>query len=789
MKKLHLLIISALSLGFFACDDFSNLGVPESLTIKQKANYEFSLGGSSFLINEKLDSESLQNTLNDENSESTLSVYDYNPTESDDAVQQYILNYQIEGIQLGLTADSDISTIEFDTKFEAPDFSSQIASNLTLTGHTFPAIEPGTSASLPETEFYFNITSPTFSTMLIRSGTLEVTVSTSDSVTSGFVMNASITLTDADENVIAGPSDPQNLASGGTVSLDLAGKTLVQNMKIFVTADLSGGTLGTEHTYSVEASPNNIKFDTIKGLTMSASDLGANATIEIEKDFELNGINNSLKSATIKDGSLSFSCSYPEGWSGIVVDEDHFVLYGGIELDENDFEKKTDDPAYILYEYSDLKNKSVKPAKVYTFDNSGSTTEKSYISFHLENATIVFADTANGEKDEIVLNGSCDIKEIDNLVVDVSKLGELNTGTDNEIDTGISFGSLLSNLLDNEDDEVSKLLDNIEFSDISGCLLMTYPDSCSNALESIAFSGSVTATYDGASTPVELLNESNISMKRSETILLSYVEKTEKTDSKGNVVKDDDGNIEYKEWIGSKGAAFIESTKAAELTHMTDLLNARPDNLKITYNLGLSSGTATEVTLTGDDVKALTESTSSINISLVMILPLKIALIDNFDYPSTSRQNDGFITIDNVLKLADKELEDDILKREDGEDDDKISKYTNSTQSVGLKYSIENSTGLVLSAYFEDDKIFNGTLFEPKALKVGETNATLEFSKEEIQKIFSSESYPFTPRVKLEIEAPGSSEPITVTRNAYFGISANIFIKTDGSIEVFNKND
>ena len=786
MKKFSLPVLGVFTLVFTACNGLSDLGMPETISVKQKASYELSLGGSSCKISEKFDSSKLQNTLDDEKEESTLTVYDYNPTESDEDVQQYILNYQIEGIQLGLTADSDISAIEFGTSFEAPDFSSEISSNLALTGLSFTAVEPGTTSTLPETSFTFDITSPAFDTMLIRSGTLDVVAAT-NTPSDSYMMLAQVTLTDASYNVIAGPSEPKNIAAGGTLSIDLAGKTLVPNMKILVTADLTGGNAGTSHTFTVQAAPNNIKFDTIKGLTMTASELGEKATINIVEYFDLAGINKALNSATINDGSLSFSCLYPDGWSGIVVEEEKFLLHGGVEVADSEFEEKTDDPAYILYEESSLSGKKLSPTKVYTY-NTEDATEKSYIKFRLEDATIVFADTTTGSKDTITIKGSCDIKEIGNLVVDVSELGQLSGGEDKEIDTGISFGSLLSKLLDNEDEEVSKLMDNIEFSDISGCLLMTYPTICSASLSGISFAGSVSASYDGAATPLELLSGTNMTMARTDTVLSSYLQKEEKKNSDGTVKTDKNGDVVYKEWIGKSGAEFIENTKAADLSHITDLFNARPDNLKIAYSLALS-GSPSEVILTGDDVKALTESTSAISISIVMVLPLKVAFVDNFDYPSASRLDDGFITIENVMKLADKETDKDLLKRDNADEDNKINKYSDIIQSVGLVYSIENSTGLALTAYFEDDKVFNGSDFAPKELKIGESNATLEFTKEEIKKIFSSESYPFTPRVKLAIKAPGSSDPIKITRDSDFGISAKVFVNTDGSAEIWNKND
>ncbi len=780
MKKFPYLAIFT-SLMLFACNDYE---LPESISVKQKANYEVALGGSSFKVSEKFNVDKFKEALEDEDNEdaaASLTVYDYNPTENDSDVLQYILNYQIEGIDLGLTTDSDLDTIEFDTTFTAPDFSSDISSNLTLTT-TLPIVELGRDGSLGDIPLYFNITSPEFSTMLIRSGSLDVTVTAPANVSPDFAMEATITLTNTSGNIIAGPSDATDFANGGSVSLDLSGKTLVPNMLIVVSGSISGGVEGNALEYTVTASPNNIKFDTIKGLTMTSEDLGENATIEIEESFELTGINGALKSATIEDGTLSFSCSYPDGWSGIVVDEDYFALSGGLELkggfnrdddkavvDYGDF-KYTDDSKYILYEEATLTDKSVSPSTVSTYSGS----DKSYIKFHLENATIVFADTDSGEEDSITLAGSCKINKIDELVIDLSALGDLSNGSNNEIDTGISFSTLLSDILDDEDEEISNLLNNVEFSDIKGYLLMTYPKTCSDALSSISFSGNVTANYDSGSTT--LLSSDSIGMKQSDKILSSYLVTEKTTDSSGKAIT--------KEWIGEEGAAFLTDMNSAELENMTELLNARPDNLKIAYSLAISDS-VTDVTLTGDDVDALTDGTSSINISLALVLPLKIVLNDEYDYPSSSRNDDGFITIDNVLEIADQEITEDLLNRDDENEELDYEKYIDAIKSVGITYEIGNTTGLEVHAYFYDETVFNGTNYEPKELVIGESSESLNFTNDEIKKIFSSESYPFCPKIKLAIK----EGDVEITRDAGFGVKAKLFVKTDGTVEIWNKND
>ncbi|WP_407428986.1 hypothetical protein [Treponema sp.] len=760
MKKLIFpFSVILFSLTALSCD----FSLPEKVSVKSSGTYEFSLGGSSISVADKLSVSKLKDIL-DKDDNSGLSVYDYNPTGKSTDVLQYILNYQIADIPLSITTDSDLGEISFNTTFDAPDLSQTISDSLNLT-QTLTVYELGTDGSLRDNSgnsgipLTFNITSPDFTYMYIRSGTFDISLTAPANVSDDFTMTACVTLTDTNGKTIAGPSTSASLAGGGNLSLDLSGKTLVPNMLVWVSGEISGGTTGTKLDYTVKLSPNNIKFSKITGLTMSNSDLGTNGTISIDESFALDGINSVLKSATVESGSLSFSCAYPEGWSGIVIENGtEFNLSGGITIPDSEF---TDggESGYILHKTASLNGKTVTPTNV--------STSGSQLVFSLQNATIVFAD--EGETTSITLAGSCSIDSLSNLIVDISELGELGNGAGSgEIDTGLSFSSLLNDIADSDDSEISNLLKNIEFSGIEGYIFMTYPVE-NSAIEDLSFNAGVTASYDGGSQT--LLSSDTIKMKQTTEDLSSLADSNYMISTDKMFASHDNDADNYY---------------SAELTNVTELLNDLPDNLKIAYNLTLS-GSAGEITLEGDALDALTSGSTSISVNIALILPLKIKLNDTYDIPSASRLDDSYITINDVLSLAGHEIDEDLLKRDSADDKSKFKKYTDLIESVSVVYTVKNDTGLKLSAVFYDDQVFTDSDFSSdscKKLTVSGSQETLTFTGEEIASLF--DNYPFCPKIKIAIEADGSE--IKVPRSAEFGLAnCRLIIKTNGTVDVWEK--
>ncbi|MBR4599351.1 MAG: hypothetical protein IKO39_04810 [Treponema sp.] len=862
MKKI-LLFISVIPLFFFfACDDFSGLEIPEKISVKTGAKFEIPMGNGDIQIRKKASIEEIQKILDDNiTSESSTQtkpvVYEYNPADSsgnidDSAIMQYIINYPIKEIPLSI-GDKNLEHANIDeikipeTKFEAPDFNSKISDTLSIEGKTFPMAEPGALGpkSISDLGFYFNITSPTFGSMKVRTGSMKITIEppTATTVSGDFSMMVKILLVNASDHsqVITTSGDSLiECAQGKEISLNLEGKEIVQNMYIMLEGEASGGTVGEAHvhTYSVAMAPSSdFALEKITGLTMTDSDLGDYSKIYIPKDFNLNGLNSSLKEATIGKGSLDFYCKLPDGWSGITVKESHFMIEGGVNIANEDFNKDGDIPeGYALYKIATLDNKKVVPEAAHTYDTDSVTvgdkstyTDEniSWLKVALENATIIFADTSAGETTELELSGVCKIEELTNIKISLS---ELQTFSGSE-ETGINFSTILSDVMKGDSENLIK---DIKFADsdtasLEGYLYVSKPIE-DDVLDNLTISGKVSATYKdedgnaGKNSPMYLFGSDSTNGTMS-------MIKPEITFEEAAV----DGIITNSEVISDKCWSCdinAPETLGGERKHLIrDLINDLPDDLAFSYNLGLDS-TAGELDLDGDTIQLLKTTDAKISVSLALVLPLQITLHDEYDIPDGNQSNhegktpgksDGVITIKDVQSLAksSSDPDKDLLDRDSAKDTDFL-KYTDSLKTLYMSYSVVNNLILNAASYTDaegnehpagedlDLKLtlytvdLNGDskdIFDPdpdtgkceKVIPVADGRQKLEFSPDEVQKILSKDGWPFIPKIRAEITVPKNDSDVSqvqyVPRDGEFAVSGTLHIEFDKdiSVEVWSK--
>ncbi|WP_296328651.1 hypothetical protein [uncultured Treponema sp.] len=860
MKKLFLFLSAIPLLFFFACDDFSGLEIPEKISVKTGARFALPLGNGDIKIREKASIEEIQRVLDDNIKKNTSSesetqnkpeVYEYNPPIdgkiSESAVMQYIINYPIKEIPLSIgdknIENTNLEKIEIpETKFTAPDFNESISDTLTIKGgKPFPMVEPAELGprSISDLGFTFDITTPNFTEMIVRSGKMKIVIKKTDStpISEGFSMQARIVLVNAnDHSKIIAASDNEECAPGNTIRLDLAGKPIVQNMYIIVEGSLSGGTLGVTHTYEIEMGPENLQIDKITGLTMSHSDLGENGRIYIPKEFELAGLNQSLQEATIEKGELDFYCKLPEGWSGIKVEKSNFTITGGVNISNDKFSPDTDTPeGYALYKKATLDDLRVVPEKTYTYDTSSVTpgdtsnyteTNISWLEVALENATIIFADTSAGEKTELVMSGICSITKLKNIKI---KLEDLANFSGNE-DTGLNFSTLLSDIMKGDGKDLIK---DIKFADstlddgskVEGYLFVSKPDIKSEALQDLEIVGKIHASYtDEKGTAYQDLYflgdegeepEKNGSMEMRIPII-SFAQAAAK--NLGKLITDPDVIRRNDE-----GRGYSHKIPDGKISK---LLNDRPDNLKISYDLHLDPKKSKGViNLDGDAIEELKKTDAKISVSLALVLPLQIQLEDNYDIPTTDSSPDGWIKIKDVISLtkdADEraDLNKDLFDRSEAKDTD-FYKYAEGLKASYIAYHINNNLILNEKEYEDPSgtthkadedlnvKLYlytvetDGTTIKPvfdpneeetdpykkyrKELKISDGMQSLNLSKNEISKILSKEGYPFIPKICAEIEVPtdGTNSQVQyIPRNGGFDISGTVHLEFDENIPV-----
>ena len=875
MKKLIFFLSLVAVVFVFSCDDFTNIEIPESLSIKTAAKFEFPMGNGAISIREKAGIEKIQEILQENidknkstNSESTdgtssestessasstektlnPEVYEYAPSEYDDKnpVLQYVINYPIKEIPLTISdsmgENTDLSNLKIpETKFEAPDFNASIADTMTIKNQTFPMAEPGEvvgEKSISDLGFTFDITSPSFGTMVVRRGSMDITIvkQSSTEISNNFEMKVKISLVNAKDHskVIAGTgSDLIECANGAVISLDLTNAELVPNMYIIIEGTAKGGTLDPLnptahlHTYGVSIKPSSdFALKKITGLNMSKEDLAptGNDRIYIAKDFELDGINSNLKEATIEKGELDFYCKLPEGWSGIKIKNSNFVINGGIKIPNSDFSSDKDTPeGYILYKTANLDNKKVIPQTTCTYesgvtpdDDSTYTDENvSWLEVALEDATIYFADTSLGEKTELTLSGALKIDSLTNIIISIEDLANF----EGEEDTGLNLSTLLSDVLKGENQD---LIENIEFADsddasLSGYLFVSQPTE-NEVLQSLEIEGTVKATYTdkngNAQAPLYLLGESETEKGRMKmkNQVMTLKEAAAETETKAaNIITDSTLFAENEDHDKELFSAKIGDGKISKL------INDKPDGLKISYKLGLATNDAGFIELEGDVVKALKETNSAISISVALIVPLQLKLKDVADIPERGNR-DNTITIEDAMSLAKTEgseskFDKDLLDRDSAKDSEDWVKYAEALKKFELVYTVdndillngdtqekdgksykrgENPLGLRVKMYAVDAAGEKVTWFGDeendyyKELDTSDGEHTFEFTKDEAIAILKN--YPFMPKFMIEIPADGSLQ--YVPRDGAFAISGKVRVEFDDSVsvEVWNKN-
>ena len=691
---------------------------------------------------------------------------------------QYLIKYPIKEVSLGLSADGT-NDMNFSTKIEISNLNENIGQALKIEEKSYTIIETGIESVIPENKgIPFNITAPTFSRIKLSAGNFKISVNPEETVSEDFELNARVILCDGSGNEIAS-SEERNIASGtgnSPLVLDLSGKILQPEMRFKLSGTMRGGTAGTVHSFKVSMQADSFMIQQVNGLTMTAEEIGdldsnpetPDGCVSFESDFDFSGVNDYLISAEIESGKMNVFSTIPEGWSGITagIEKINVSQGEGFKVSENEFSDETlsaeESTKYLFNKTAVLENQTIKPSNV-----AGNVKVSGQVSVSFENATLVFDEaTANPE---VEIGGSCKIDKIKSLKVNISALSEASDLT-GEVDTGLNFSNLLKDNLG----DASDLIKNIKFSGVEGYVFAIQPGI--EVFNGVNYSNcKLEAVYetDGISKTSVLVNDS-LGLKETKIDL--------------DALADENYMITDSSILSSENYSVKTEDSA-----VCNLLNDMPDSLKIKYELSGFSNATNELELTGEDFEKLTEL-KSVQIFILLKVPLQFTLKDKFDFPLDSHVADDYVTVSDVRSLINtingngdtfNETE-DLLKRDSEEDFKDVKKYFDLVDSVSIYYKATNSTQLEISGSIKDDS----NLIEEKTLSFEQSEPSAEFKKleltgEEIKNVF--DHYPFTPKIPVKIKADG--EPRVIPRNAEFGMSGYVQIKLSGQVEIWNKNE
>lgn len=215
-------------------------------------------------------------------------------------------------------------------------------------------------------------------------------------------------------------------------------------------------------------------------------------------------------------------------------------------------------------------------------------------------------------------------------------------------------------------------------------------------------------------------------------------------------------------------------------TNIADLFNAHASgNIKIDYdfNLGKSDAESSDPTIEikKDDLDGLGEDSVSIMLHARLVLPLElsVARLDG---------NSNEPVVIDIMKLMDLEPGDDLFSRNEPTDLDDLEKYIDAIETAGIRYSVKNNV-------LQSDKVPHIELdtqddsLQNEKYNISFSTGTLNIEIDDMKDILRS--YPFSPTVKLKIPVGTYKIP----RNAEAGVGLSVYIKTDGTVNLFGGDE
>ena len=331
------------------------------------------------------------------------------------------------------------------------------------------------------------------------------------------------------------------------------------------------------------------------------------------------------------------------------------------------------------------------------------------------------------------------------------KLKTANTAVEGNVDTGLNVSEIFKSLTDELGD--NSFINRIELTQIPLYLYSIVPE----IVQDFTFTGNLTAAaYDA---------EDNLV---------------------GDAIEIEDGSVMPASVLPAlQKAAGSDSivTGFGDTSHSTniaDLFNVHASgNIKIDYNfnLGKSDPGSSDPTIKIEKAKLeqVGEDSVSIRLHARLVLPLELSV-------ARLDENSNEPVVIDIMKLMDLETGDDLFSRSEPTDLDDMEKYIDAIDSAGIRYSVKNN---VLQSdkvpYIEldtqDDSLQN------EKYNISFSTGTLNIEIDDMKDILRS--YPFSPTVKLKIPVGTYKIP----RNAEAGVGLSVYIKTDGTVNLFGGDE
>lgn len=331
------------------------------------------------------------------------------------------------------------------------------------------------------------------------------------------------------------------------------------------------------------------------------------------------------------------------------------------------------------------------------------------------------------------------------------RLKTASTAVKGNVDTGLNVSEIFKSLTDELGDD--SFISRIELTQIPLYLYSIVP----SVIEGFTFTGELSAAaYDAED---NLVGDA-IKIEDDSVMPASVLPALQKAAGSDSIV-----------------TGFGDTSQS---TNIADLFNIHASgNIKIDYNfnLGKSDPGSSDPTIKIEKAKLeqFGEDSVSIRLHARLVLPLELKVAELDGKPNEP------VVID-IMKLMDLEPGDDLFSRSEPTDLDDMEKYIDAIDSAGIRYSVKNN---VLQSdkvpYIEldtqDDSLQN------EKYNISFSTGTLNIEIDDMKDILRS--YPFSPTVNLKIPVGIYRIP----REAEAGVGLSVYIKTDGTVNLFGGDE
>lgn len=331
------------------------------------------------------------------------------------------------------------------------------------------------------------------------------------------------------------------------------------------------------------------------------------------------------------------------------------------------------------------------------------------------------------------------------------RLKTASTAVKGNVDTGLNVSEIFKSLTDELGDD--SFISRIELTQIPLYLYSIVP----SVIEGFTFTGELSAAaYDAED---NLVGDA-IKIEDDSVMPASVLPALQKAAGSDSIV-----------------TGFGDTSQS---TNIADLFNIHASgNIKIDYNfnLGKSDPGSSDPTIKIEKAKLeqFGEDSVSIRLHARLVLPLELRVAELDENPNKP------VVID-IMKLMDLETGDDLFSRSEPTDLDDLEKYIDAIETAGIRYSVKNNV-------LQSDKVPHIELdtqddsLQNEKYNISFSTGTLNIEIDDMKDILRS--YPFSPTVKLKIPVGTYKIP----RNAEAGVGLSVYIKTDGTVNLFGGDE